>query len=134
MRTPLGASLAAFSVGQQLDDSRTHGVARSSTGESFEVMLSTKDIPPVDSGGGLWPRGPTTTVGIPIPGMVASPLVSGACNSMVNAKCEETEFKTKRRRFHGTEGVQLHFFPCGRGPTGLHLTAFCITAQGAALG
>ena len=62
------------------------------------------------------------------PGMVAVAIISGAIQ-WFDANCEETDYKAGDS---WTEGSQLHYLRVV-GTTGAHLTAFFITAQGAAL-
>jgi quercetin dioxygenase-like cupin family protein len=126
--TPIvGLVSPLFSVGQHAADIRTHGVARSSTGESFEVRLSTEGPSTMSNQDGAY--GPGGHNGWHShPGMVAVTIVSGAIQ-WFNANCEETDYKAGDS---WTEGSQLHYFRVV-GTTGVHLTAFFITAQGAAL-
>jgi hypothetical protein len=63
-----------------------------------------------------------------VPGMVAVTLVSGSIQ-WFDENCKETD---ENARESWTEGSKLHYFRVV-GTVGVHLTAFFITAQGAAL-
>jgi quercetin dioxygenase-like cupin family protein len=116
-----------FSVGQHAADIRTHGVGRTTAGESFEVRLSTEGPSTMSNQDGAY--GPGGHNGWHShPGMVAVTIISGAIQ-WFDANCEETDYKAGDS---WTEGSQLHYFRVV-GTTGAHLTAFFITAQGAAL-
>jgi quercetin dioxygenase-like cupin family protein len=116
-----------FSVGQHPDDIRTHGFGRTPAGEPFEVRLSSEGPSTMTNQDGAY--GPGGHNGWHShPGMVAVTIVSGAIQ-WFNANCEETDYKAGDS---WTEGSQLHYFRVV-GTTGAHLTAFFITAQGAAL-
>jgi quercetin dioxygenase-like cupin family protein len=126
--TPIvGLASPLFSVGQHPSDIRTHGVARTPNGEEFEVRLrtegpstlSTQDAAYAAGGHNGWHSHP---------GMVVVTIVSGALQ-WFDEDCVETDYKAGDS---WTEGSQLHYFRVV-GTTGLHATAFFITAQGAAL-
>jgi quercetin dioxygenase-like cupin family protein len=126
--TPIvGLASPLFSVGQHASDIRTHGVARTPSGEEFEVRLrtegpstmSTQDAAYAAGGHNGWHSHP---------GMVVVTIVSGALQ-WFDENCVETDYKAGDS---WTEGSQIHYFRVV-GTTGLHATAFFITAQGAAL-
>jgi len=116
-----------FSVGQHPADIKTRGFGHASGGESFQVKLSTEGPSTMSTQDGAY--GPGGHNGWHShPGMVAVTIVSGAIQ-WFNEECEETDYKAGDS---WTEGSQLHYFRVV-GPTGVHLTAFFITAQGAPL-
>jgi quercetin dioxygenase-like cupin family protein len=116
-----------FSVGQHPSDIKTHGVGQTPGGQWVEVHLksegpstmSTQDAAYSPGGHNGWHSHP---------GIVAVTLVSGSIQ-WFNEKCEETDYTAGDS---WTEGSQLHYFRVA-GAVGIHLTAFFITAQGAAL-
>jgi quercetin dioxygenase-like cupin family protein len=126
--TPIvGLASPLFSVGQHASDISTHGVGRTLSGEEFEVRLrtegpstvSTQDAAYAAGGHNGWHSHP---------GMVVVTIVSGALQ-WFDENCVETDYKAGDS---WTEGSKLHYFRVV-GTTGLHATAFFITAQGAAL-
>jgi quercetin dioxygenase-like cupin family protein len=126
--TPIvGLATPLFSVGQHAADIKTHGVAATPSGESFEVRLSTDGPSTMSiqdnaiSAGGHngWHSHP---------GMVAVTLISGSIQ-WFEENCVETDYNAGDS---WTEGSQLHYFRVV-GATGIHATAFFITAQGQAL-
>jgi quercetin dioxygenase-like cupin family protein len=126
--TPIvGLASPLFSVGQHASDISTHGVGRTLSGEEFEVRLrtegpstmSTQDAAYAAGGHNGWHSHP---------GMVAVTIVSGAMQ-WFDENCVETDYKAGDS---WTEGSKIHYFRVV-GTTGLHATAFFITAQGAAL-
>jgi quercetin dioxygenase-like cupin family protein len=127
--TPIvGLVSPLFSVGQHASDIRTHGVARSPSGaEVFEVRLSTEGPSTMSNQDGAYGVGGHNGWHSH-PGMVAVTMVSGAIQ-WFDGNCVETDYKAGDS---WTEGSQLHYFRVV-GTTGVHLTAFFITAQGAAL-
>src|ERR1700730_9072408 len=127
--TPIvGLASPLFSVGQHASDIRTHGVARSPSGaEVFEVRLSTEGPSTMSTQDAAYAAGGHNGWHSH-PGMVAVTIVSGSLQ-WFDANCVETDYKAGDS---WTEGSQIHYFR-GVGTTGLHLTAFFITAQGAAL-
>jgi quercetin dioxygenase-like cupin family protein len=116
-----------FSVGQHPTDIHTHGVGKTPGGEWFEVRLnsegpstmSTQDAAYGVGGVNGWHSHP---------GMVAVTLVSGSIQ-WFDENCKETDYNAGES---WTEGSKLHYFRVV-GTVGIHLTAFFITAQGAAL-
>jgi hypothetical protein len=116
-----------FSVGQHPTDIHAHGVGKTPGGEWFEVRLnsegpstmSTQDAAYGVGGVNGWHSHP---------GMVAVTLVSGSIQ-WFDENCKETDYNTGES---WTEGSKLHYFRVV-GTVGIHLTAFFITAQGAAL-
>jgi quercetin dioxygenase-like cupin family protein len=116
-----------FSVGQHPSDIKTHGVGKTPSGERFEVKLSSEGPSTMSNQDGAY--GPGGHNGWHShPGMVAVTIISGEIQ-WFNEDCEETDYIAGDS---WTEGSQLHYFRVV-GTTGVHLTAFFITAQGAAL-
>jgi quercetin dioxygenase-like cupin family protein len=116
-----------FSVGQHPSDIKTRGVGKTPSGERFEVKLSSEGPSTMSNQDAAY--GPGGHNGWHShPGMVAVTIISGAIQ-WFNEDCEETDYKAGDS---WTEGSQLHYFRVV-GATGLHATAFFITAQGAAL-
>jgi quercetin dioxygenase-like cupin family protein len=116
-----------FSVGQHPSDIAAHGVWQSPGGQWFEVgmrsvgpsTISTQDVAFSPGGHNGWHSHP---------GLVAVTLISGSIQ-WFNENCEKTDYTAGDS---WTEGSQLHYFRVV-GAVGIHLTAFFITAQGAAL-
>jgi quercetin dioxygenase-like cupin family protein len=116
-----------FSVGQHPSDIKAHGVGQTPNGQWLDVTLtsegpstiSTQDAAYSAGGHNGWHSHP---------GLVAVTLVSGSIQ-WFNAHCEETTYNAGDS---WTEGSQLHYFRV-LGASSIHLTAFFITAQGAAL-
>src|ERR1700688_1494107 len=116
-----------FSVGQHSADIETRGVGKTPSGQRFKVELETEGPSTMSNQDGAY--GPGGHNGWHShPGMVAVTIVSGAIQ-WFDENCEETDYKAGDS---WTEGSQIHYFRVV-GTTGLHLTAFFITAQGAAL-
>jgi quercetin dioxygenase-like cupin family protein len=116
-----------FSVGQHPSDIKAHGVAQRPNGQWFEVRLtsegpstiSNQDVAYSAGGHNGWHSHP---------GLVAVTLVSGSIQ-WFNENCEETTYNAGDS---WTEGSQMHYFRV-LGASSIHITAFYITAQGAAL-
>jgi quercetin dioxygenase-like cupin family protein len=116
-----------FSAGQHPSDIHTHGAGKTPGGEWFEVKLnsegpstiSTQDAAYSTGGHNGWHSHP---------GIVAVTLVSGSIQ-WFNEDCKQTDYNAGDS---WTEGSQLHYFRVV-GTASIHLTAFYITAQGAAL-
>jgi hypothetical protein len=126
--TPLvGLVSPLFSVGQHSSDMRTHGVGKTSSGEPFEVRLDTEGPATLSNQDGAYGAGGHNGWHSH-PGMVAVTLVSGSIQ-WFDENCVETDYNAGDS---WTEGSQIHYFRVV-GTTGIHLTAFFITAQGAAL-
>jgi quercetin dioxygenase-like cupin family protein len=116
-----------FSVGQHPSDIKSRGVGKTSSGESFEVKLSSEGPSTMTNQDGAY--GPGGHNGWHShPGMVAVTLVSGSIQ-WYDENCVETDYNAGDS---WAEGSQLHYFRVV-GTSGIHLTAFFITAQGAAL-
>jgi quercetin dioxygenase-like cupin family protein len=116
-----------FSVGQHPSNIKLHGVGHTSSGQDFEVKLTTEGPSTLSNQDAAY--GPGGHNGWHShPGMVAVTLVSGAIQ-WFDDDCEQTDYKAGDS---WTEGSKLHYFRVV-GTTGVHLTAFFITAQGGAL-
>jgi quercetin dioxygenase-like cupin family protein len=126
--TPIvGLASPLFSVGQHASDIRTHGAGHTLSGAEFEVRLSTEGPSTMSNQDAAYAAGGHNGWHSH-PGMVAVTIVSGAIQ-WFDENCVETDYKAGDS---WTEGSQLHYFRLV-GTTGAHLTAFFITAQGAAL-
>lgn len=116
-----------FSVGQHPTDIKAHGHGQATNGQWFEVNLksdgpstiSTQDAAYGVGGHNGWHSHP---------GLVAVTLVSGSIQ-WFDEDCKETTYNAGDS---WTEGSQVHYFRV-LGTTAIHLTAFFITAEGAAL-
>jgi quercetin dioxygenase-like cupin family protein len=116
-----------FSVGQHPADIRLHGSGVTAGGQRFNLELqtegpstmSTQDVAYGVGGANGWHSHP---------GMVAVTLVSGSIQ-WFDENCVETDYTAGAS---WTEGNKPHYFRVV-GTAGIHLTAFYITAQGAAL-
>jgi quercetin dioxygenase-like cupin family protein len=126
--TPIvGLVSPLFSVGQHSADIEVRGVGKTPSGQRFKVELETEGPSTMSTQDGAY--GPGGHNGWHShPGMVAVTLVSGAIQ-WFDENCEETDYKAGDS---WTEGSQMHYFRVV-GTAGVHLTAFFITAQGAAL-
>ena len=116
-----------FSVGQHSADIRTRGVGRTSSGQEFEVSLRTEGPATMTNQHNAFAAGGHNGWHSH-PGMVAVTLVSGSIQ-WFDENCKETDYNAGDS---WTEGSKLHYFRVV-GTTGIHVTAFFITAQGAAL-
>jgi quercetin dioxygenase-like cupin family protein len=123
--TPIvGLVSPLFSVGQHSSNIKTHGAGHTATGQEFEVELETdgpatmsnQDAAYAAGGHNGWHSHP---------GLVAVTIISGAMQ-WFDENCVETDYKAGDS---WTEGSKLHYFRVV-GTTGLHATAFFITAQG----
>jgi quercetin dioxygenase-like cupin family protein len=116
-----------FSVGQHPSDINTNGHGKTSSGEWFKVELDTEGPSTMSNQDAAY--GPGGHNGWHShPGMVVVTLVSGAIQ-WFDENCVETDYKAGDA---WTEGSKIHYFRVV-GTTGVHLTAFFITAEGAAL-
>jgi quercetin dioxygenase-like cupin family protein len=126
--TPIvGLVSPLFSVGQHASDIRTHGVGHTPSGQRFEVELETEGPATMSNQDGAYAAGGHNGWHSH-PGMVSVTMISGAIQ-WFDENCAETDYKAGDS---WTEGSKLHYFRVV-GTTGVHLTAFFITAQGAAL-
>jgi quercetin dioxygenase-like cupin family protein len=116
-----------FSVGQHPADIKTRGFGHTPSGAWFEVKLSTEGPSTMSNQDAAYAPGGRNGWHSH-PGMVAVTIISGAIQ-WFNENCEETDYKAGDS---WTEGSKLHYFRVV-GTTGVHLTAFFITAQGSAL-
>jgi quercetin dioxygenase-like cupin family protein len=126
--TPIvGLVSPLFSVGQHSGDIETRGVGKTPGGQRFKVELETEGPSTMSNQDGAY--GPGGHNGWHShPGMVAVTIVSGAIQ-WFDENCQETDYKAGDS---WTEGSRIHYFRVV-GTAGVHLTAFFITAQGAAL-
>jgi quercetin dioxygenase-like cupin family protein len=116
-----------FSVGHHPADIKTHGIAHMPNGETFEVKLSTDGPSTMSNQDAAY--GPGGHNGWHShPGMVAVTIVSGSIQ-WYDENCKPTVYNAGDS---WTEGSQIHYFRV-LGTSPIHLTAFFITAQGAAL-
>ena len=126
--TPIvGLASPLFSVGQHTSDIRTRGHGHTATGQTFRVELETEGPATLSNQDGAYAPGGHNGWHSH-PGMVAVTMVSGAIQ-WFDENCVETDYKAGDS---WTEGSRLHYFRVV-GTTGVHLTAFFITAQGVAL-
>jgi quercetin dioxygenase-like cupin family protein len=116
-----------FSVGQHPSDIHTHGVGKTPNGEWFEVRLNSEGPSTMSNQDAAYGVGGVNGWHSH-PGMVAVTLVSGSIQ-WFDENCKETDYNAGDS---WTEGSKVHYFRVV-GTTGIHLTAFFITAQGAAL-
>jgi len=116
-----------FSVGQHPSDIHAHGVGKTPSGEWFEVRLNSEGPSTMSNQDAAYGVGGVNGWHSH-PGMVAVTLVSGSIQ-WFDENCKETDYNAGDS---WTEGSKVHYFRVV-GATGIHLTAFFITAQGAAL-
>jgi quercetin dioxygenase-like cupin family protein len=114
-----------FSVGQHPSDIHTRGIGKTSSGEWFEVKLNSEGPSTMSNQDAAYGVGGVNGWHAH-PGMVAVTLVSGSIQ-WFDEDCKETTYNTGDS---WTEGSKVHYFRVA-GTTGIHLTAFFITAQGA---
>ena len=128
LATPiLNLASPLFSVGQHPSDIHTHGVGKTPSGEWFEVRLNSEGPSTMSNQDAAYGVGGVNGWHSH-PGMVAVTLVSGSIQ-WFDENCKETDYTAGES---WTEGSKVHYFRVV-GTTGIHLTAFFITAQGAAL-
>jgi quercetin dioxygenase-like cupin family protein len=116
-----------FSVGQHPSDIHLHGVGKTPSGEWFEVGLNSEGPSTMSNQDAAYGVGGVNGWHSH-PGMVVVTLVSGSIQ-WFDENCKETDYNAGDS---WTEGSKVHYFRVV-GTTGIHLTAFFITAQGAAL-
>jgi quercetin dioxygenase-like cupin family protein len=126
--TPIvGLASPLFSVGQHSANIETHGSGLTPGGQRFRVELETEGPATISNQDGAYAAGGHNGWHSH-PGMVAVTIISGAIQ-WFDENCVQTDYKAGDS---WTEGSKVHYFRVV-GTTGLHLTAFFITAQGAAL-
>jgi quercetin dioxygenase-like cupin family protein len=116
-----------FSVGQHPSDIHTHGVGKTPGGEWFEVKLNSEGPSTMSNQDAAYGVGGVNGWHSH-PGLVAVTLVSGSIQ-WFDEDCKQTSYIAGDS---WTEGSKVHYFRVV-GTTAIHLTAFFITAQGAAL-
>src|ERR1700723_614777 len=116
-----------FSVGQHPSNIHTHGVGKTTGGEWFEVNLNSEGPSTMSNQDAAYGVGGVNGWHSH-PGLVAVTLVSGSIQ-WFNEDCRKTTYNAGDS---WTEGSKVHYFRV-LGTTAIHLTAFFITAQGAAL-
>jgi quercetin dioxygenase-like cupin family protein len=116
-----------FSVGQHPSDIELHGSGQTPSGQRFRVELESEGPSTVSTQDAAYGVGGVNGWHSH-PGMVAVTLVSGSIQ-WFDENCVETDYTAGQS---WTEGSKLHYFRVV-GTAGIHLTAFFITAQGAAL-
>jgi hypothetical protein len=116
-----------FSVGQHPADIELHGGGLTPGGQPFKVELETEGPSTISTQDAAYGIGGVNGWHSH-PGMVAVTLVSGSIQ-WFDENCVETDYTAGAS---WTEGSKPHYFRVV-GTGGIHLTAFFITAQGAAL-
>jgi quercetin dioxygenase-like cupin family protein len=116
-----------FSVGQHPADIELHGSGHTPSGQRFRVELETEGPSTMSAQDAAYGVGGVNGWHSH-PGMVAVTLVSGSIQ-WFDENCVETDYTAGQS---WTEGSKLHYFRVV-GTAGIHLTAFFVTAQGAAL-
>jgi quercetin dioxygenase-like cupin family protein len=116
-----------FSVGQHPSDIHANGVGKTPSGEWFEVKLTSEGPSTMSNQDAAYGVGGVNGWHSH-PGMVAVTLASGSIQ-WFDENCRETTYNAGDS---WTEGSKIHYFRV-LGTTAIHLTAFFITAQGAAL-
>jgi hypothetical protein len=116
-----------FSVGQHPADIEVRGSGLTLSGQRFKVQLETEGPSTISTQDAAYSVGGVNGWHSH-PGMVAVTLVSGSIQ-WFDENCVETDYTAGQS---WAEGSKLHYFRVV-GTAGIHLTAFFITAQGAAL-